>query len=334
MSLRTALALTAALALAACGGADDGTAQPPSASPGSPAAQGSEAPAVDVGSGPVGIAAAPDGAVWVVSPGTGTLSRIPAGAEETDLQVDVGGVPLRVVAAYGAVWVSSFDAGRLVRVDPQGGRVTQRIRTGAEPEGVAAGDGSVWVVTQGAGDLVRIDPADGSVVSRTDIGPGARLVSVGARAVHVAHYEDDSIVDVDPRTGRVVRQREVCDGPQGMAEAGGMLWVTCTLDEQLAGLDLGTLEVQERVDVAGQPDSVVVAPDGSLLVVAEGGPALVRVDPATAGVVARVELAGELPLYDDANLDVAIADDQVWVTSYAADQVHHVAIDDVPTGGS
>jgi streptogramin lyase len=187
-------------------------------------------------------------------------------------------------------------------------------------------------VTQAAGDLVRLDPDDGTVQSRTPIGQGARLASVGARAVHVAQFEEDSIVDVDPHTGRVTQRREVCDGPQGMAEAGGLLWVACTPDDLVVGLDLATLKVREQVEVAGQPDSVLAAPDGSVLVVAEEGPTLVRIDPASAEVVGRLALAGELPLFDDANLDLAVTDDEVWVTSYAADLVHHVPLAEVPTG--
>ena len=41
-------------------------------------------------------------------------------------------------------------------------------------------------------------------------------------------------------------------------------------------------------------------------------------------------LSGEPPLYDEANLDIALAGGQAWVSSYVADQVHHVPVSDVP----
>lgn len=321
------LLAAAALVLARCGGDEDGGAGGP-ADPASATAPGS--PAVAVGTEPVGMTAGPDGDVWVVSAGDGTVARIPAGASGTDLEVDVPGLPLRAVAAYDAVWVTSFDRGLLLRVDPDEGRVLNRIRTGAEPEGVAAGHGSVWVVTQGAGDLVRVDPRSGRVVGRTDVGPGARLVTAGADLVHVAHFDDGRVLAIDPRTGRVVADREVCDGPQGMAEAHGLLWVACTSEDAVVALDPESVDVEHRVDVAGQPDSVVATDDGSLLVVAEEGPTLVRIEPASASVAGSLPLSDKQPLFDEANLDIALAGDQAWVSSYVADVVHHVPVDDVP----
>ncbi|WP_432478568.1 hypothetical protein [Nocardioides sp. GXQ0305] len=63
-----------------------------------------------------------------------------------------------------------------------------------------------------------------------------------------------------------------------------------------------------------------------------GAPTLVHVDPGSAAVVGRLPLSDELPLYDEANLDLALVDGEAWVTSYAADRVHHVPADDVPAG--
>ena len=89
------------------------------------------------------------------------------------------------------------------------------------------------------------------------------------------------------------------------------------------GLDPDSLEVVEDVAVPGYPDTVVTAPDGRLLVVAEQGPTLVGVDPATGAVEERVldELA---PLGDRANLDAAVVDGQAWVTSHSTGRVHRL----------
>ena len=64
------------------------------------------------------------------------------------------------------------------------------------------------------------------------------------------------------------------------------------------------------------------------------GPTLTRVDPAEAAVVGTLALSDELPLYDEANLDLALADGEAWVSSYVADLVHHVPLTDVPGAGS
>src|SRR5690349_15319630 len=137
--LRACLLTSVLLVVAACS-SDTGASD--AGSPGSPAPDEPEAetaPYVGVGFGPVGLAADDDGSVWVVAARDETLARIPAGADEPDLTVDVPGVPLRVAAAYGAVWVTSFDAKSVARVDPTSGEVVATIRTGAGPEGVAAG---------------------------------------------------------------------------------------------------------------------------------------------------------------------------------------------------
>jgi len=326
---RAVLLVAAGCLVAGCGGPEESPADtsPPSSES---SAATADAPSVAVEAGPVGVTADDEGSVWVVSAGAGALSRIPDGGSEPDLVVDLPGVPLRAVAAYDAVWTTSFDRGLLLAVDPGSGRIGRQVPTGKEPEGVAAGFGSVWVVTQAAGDLVRVDPRSGRVESRTDVGAGARLVAVGRDAVHVAQFEDDRVLSVDPGSGRVTRSGEVCDGPQGMAETGGLLWVACTPDDLVVGLDPATLRLREEVEVAGQPDSVAVDVDGSLLVVTSEGPTLARIDPDEAAVVGTLALSDELPLYDEANLDVALAGGQAWVTSYVADRVHHVPVTDVP----
>ena len=50
---------------------------------------------------PVGLTTTEDGAVWVVGAQSETVLRIPAGATEPDLTVDVPGVPLRTTTAFG-----------------------------------------------------------------------------------------------------------------------------------------------------------------------------------------------------------------------------------------
>src|SRR5688572_13251616 len=220
-----------ATVLVACGGptSDD---SPEAAEPSTSTSEPTEAPvetapAIEVGGGPVGVTADGDAAVWVVSSRGEQVSRIPSGATEPDLVVDVPGVPLRAVAAEGAVWVSSFHGEQLLRIDAATGKITDTIKTGAGPEGLASGFGSIWMVEQDAGNLVRIDPTTRTVVSRTDIGM-ARLPHVGSRAVHVAAFVDDQVLRIDPSTLVVQRSKKVCSGPQGMAEAAGRLWVACT----------------------------------------------------------------------------------------------------------
>jgi DNA-binding beta-propeller fold protein YncE len=139
----------------------------------------------------------------------------------------------------------------------------------------------------------------------------------------VAAFADDRVLRIDPRTLDVRRSGKVCSGPQGMVEAAGRLWVACTFSDEVVALDPGSLAIVARVPVDGLPDSVV-AHDGRLLVVAEEGPRLVSIDPASGEVAGETTLGAESALYDSANLDVAVAGDEAWVTSFKADRVYHV----------
>jgi streptogramin lyase len=321
--MRRICALLPLALLVACSGTDSGSARP------DPAPSESEvqlAPHVDVGFGPVGLTTADDGSVWVVAARDETVSRIPPGAEAPDLTVDVPGVPLRATSAYGAIWVTSFHGKELLRIDPATGQVTASVRTGAGPEGVAPGFGSVWLVAQDAGKLLRIDPGSNQVSAEIPLEMGARLVAAGPDAMYVAHYANDAVLRVDPRTDEVTSCGEVCDGPQAMAVLDGRVWVTCTLSDELVALDAATLQPVGKVAVEGSPDSVATTPDGRLAVVAEQGPTLLIVDPGSAAVVSETVLGAERALGDRANVDLALAGGEAWVSSFNADRVYHVPL--------
>jgi hypothetical protein len=61
-------------------------------------------------------------------------------------------------------------------------------------------------------------------------------------------------------------------------------------------------------------------------VVAEQGPTLVMVDPGSATVTGRTPLGAERALGDRANLDLALAGGEAWVSSFNADRVYHVPL--------
>jgi DNA-binding beta-propeller fold protein YncE len=122
----------------------------------------------------------------------------------------------------------------------------------------------------------------------------------------------------------------VCEGPQAMAVLDGKVWVTCTLSQELVALDATTLEKTGSVPVDGSPDSVAATADGRLVVVAEEGPTLVVVDPATATIASSTVLGIEHELGDRANLDLALvggeSGQEAWVSSFNADRVYHVPV--------
>ena len=272
--------------------------------------------AIQVDAGPVGLAIGEAGAVWAVSARGDAVSRIPAGAAEPDLVVEVPGTPLRATWAYDALWVTSFGAEQLVRLDPATGTISDRVPTGAGPEGVTAAFGSVWVVAQDAGRLLRVDPRTAIVTDRIEIGVGARLVTAGPRWLYVSHHADGRVLRIDPGTGHVWRSQEVWRGPQGMALEHGRLWVACTAGNRVVVLDAETLDVVDRLHGPEAPDPVTLAPDGTVLAVSQAGPTVVTIDPATREPIGRLALGEADQLYDQANLDAVVSGGQVWVTSF------------------
>ena len=239
--LRVCVALLALLAITACSDSEPDP-EAEAAEPSATETPVEVAPYVETHTGPVGLTATEDGAVWVVGAQSETVLRIPAGATEPDLTIDAPGVPLRTTAAFGSVWVTSFHGNVLLRLDPATGEVVASIKTGAGPEGVSAGFDSIWVVAQDAGKLLRIDPETNAVSAEIPLEVGARLVAAGAgRDVRRAlrRRRDPPRRPEDQRGHR--RPSASATGPQAMVVLDGKIWVTCTLSEELVALDAATL---------------------------------------------------------------------------------------------
>jgi len=285
-------------------------------------------PWVQVGSGPVGVAADADGTVWVVGADDSSLTRVVTKGSRITAHVskDVGSTPLRVATGYDALWVTSFGDGDLLKVDPGTAKVLARTPVGAGAEGVAAGLGSVWVVAQDDGLLLRVRPGDAKVVQRIDVGVGARLVATSADAVWVSQYRNSQVLRIDPGTGRVTRSGAVCSSPQGLAPTAGRVWVTCTSQDKVVALDPRTLAVLTTVNLTGQPDPIRIAPDGSVLVGVEDGPRLVTLDPTDGHVLRTKRLGGQAPLDDRANIDLAVTGGKAWLSSYRNGRLYAIAL--------
>ena len=165
-------------------------------------------------SGPVGVAAV-GGEPWVVLPADGAVRTA------DDEMIDVGGTPLRLLAAGDGVWVSDIGRGRLVRIDAGTGRVTRRTTlapVGSEPEGLAFDGDALWVVDQANNRDVPVDPGTGRPGRASTVGVGPRLAATGPGGVWVANFVGGSL-------SRVAPDGEVTDQPlescQGVAEAAG-----------------------------------------------------------------------------------------------------------------
>jgi acetyl esterase/lipase len=174
--------------------------------------------------------------------------------------------------------------------------------------GSLVGDGrSIWV---GDGQGVsRIDASNGAVVLRATVGANAN-VAVDGETVWISSYTRDVVAPIDPDTGIVDGSRQVAiRAPSQMLVAGGSLWVTSPVEQEIRRFDAVTGEPQTTIPV---PDAGVMADGfGSVWVASAASGGLARIDPDTNEVT-------EIPLGilgSHVPLPVTVAEGFVWVGS-------------------
>jgi DNA-binding beta-propeller fold protein YncE len=142
----------------------------------------------------------------------------------------------------------------------------------------------------------------------------------------VGHFADDKVLRVDPASGAVTASRKVCSGPQDTVALEDVVWVACTFSDEVVGLDPKTLKVTTRVEVTGAPDPIVGTDDGRVFVVAEEGPTVHELDPVTGEILWSETLSDAVALFDNANVDAAVAGGEIWVSSVSHEGVFHIPL--------
>ena len=290
---------------------DDGAIRDPTPTATAPAAAGPFA----VGEGPDGVAVGA-GAVWAVSSGDGTLTRIdPATGETTS--VEVGTQPDSVVVALDSVWVTVTDENQVVRftTDEQP-EMVDVYDVGAGPEGIAATQSAIWTANSGDGSVSQIIVRTGKVNTVADVGEAPLGIAIGAGAVWVADPTGGTVARVD---GGRLELAKTIDGlgpdPRAVAIVGRSVWVATSQDGRVwrieADEDQGT--VAGSVEVGGTPRGI--ATDGELFYVTDRtGESVVTVDPEAMRVVKRTPAEG-------GPLNVAPDEDSLWVSLFDAGDV-------------
>lgn len=112
-----------------------------------------------VGSGPIGVAVAEDGAVWTALHAADALARVARDRTVTVIPLDEGAGPYAVVPdGSDGVWASLWGSDALVRVTASGDTERVDLPEGAGPRGLAvAPDGAVWAALV-SGALARVRP--------------------------------------------------------------------------------------------------------------------------------------------------------------------------------
>jgi hypothetical protein len=188
--------------------------------------------------------------------------------------------------------------------------------------GITVGAGSAWVgLPRGkAGSLVRIDPATNAIAAEIPL-PAATWIAATDDAVWLA--SSGLLERIDPSTNTVVAKVALPDRPISAITADETaVWVVTIADEDghpegvLVRVDASTNEIAAEIplgpQVAGYDDEVILGA-GSVWVLgvrwfeaedAEYGSDLIRIDPATNAIVARIPIGG---------FQMVMGIDNVWV---------------------
>jgi virginiamycin B lyase len=264
---------------------------------------------------PYGMAAGPDGPVWMTVLSPPGLARLSLDGPEVTLR-ELPAKPLLVaVGADGTVWHTSQDD-RIGR----DGESWFALPTGAAPYGIAADQGGGAFFSAPGIDRIGHITASGEITMVE--APGyAAMVTVGAdgaawvalnAAGKLARWDgrgDVELVDVTPAA------------PVGVAAAGERVWFA-----DIAGGGVGLADrggVVDRVtlgDPGCRPHAVVASPEGGCWVTLWGS-----------GQLARVEVGGSVTLFDlpgEEPHGVALAGGEVWVAMESGSVVR------VPAGAS
>ena len=103
-----------------------------------------ETAVVETGTGPCGVVAARDGALWVGVYGAGAVLSIDPGRGRVQTRVAVGRWACRIAVGPSALWVTRDRAGEVVRVSRGSGQ-RRRIQVGRSPFDLLLATGSLWV---------------------------------------------------------------------------------------------------------------------------------------------------------------------------------------------
>jgi YVTN family beta-propeller protein len=192
-------------------------------------------------------------------------------------------------------------------------RVVESFRLFGDPVAMAVRNGDVWVAGDNPTWVTRwVTPTNPMTRETPTIALTAAptRLTVTEDAAWVLTPADNRVVRIDPATNRVVATVPVGRAPSGLAVGAGAVWVA------LPQGGLGRIDpASNRSTVVRVPrccDGELAAGEEALWVANRGDGTLVRVDPATGRVAARVLLPRTT---EQRPHQVAVGEGAVWVTS-------------------
>ncbi len=237
---------------------------------------------ITIDRGACGIAAGPDGRIWVAVLGVGSVVAVdPTTSKVTARLDDVGPQLWDLKAGFDSIWVVDRSAKVLLRIDPVTEKIRATIPVGPQPSGLAVMPDGIWVSDDIDGMVRRIDPATDKVVATADIdGTPSWFADDGASNLVIAERGAGKVVALDPTTGTqgspVAGWNEPLDG----TVLGGAAWIPEGSGRRLGVLDLAAEGDVIRYTLPGAINPFVAEPGfGDVWVLDFGGTTIWRIRP-------------------------------------------------------
>jgi streptogramin lyase len=185
------------------------------------------------------------------------------------------------------------------------------------PDQLAVGAEGVWVLNHQESRVLHIDPQTKQVTEvPLPVGFSAWDLTVGSGAVWITGNGTDLVARLDPTTYRVTTIYSVAPHPIAQAALGfGALWTANAGGSTISRIDLAQGTVTS-LRVGHQPHGVAVGA-GAVWVGNHDDAAVVRLDPVTMQIQARIPVSGEPHR-------LAFGAGYLWVDGYHADGILQV----------
>jgi DNA-binding beta-propeller fold protein YncE len=236
-------------------------------------------------------------------PRHGTVVRIDPDSGEIQDVYDVGGDPLLLAVASGRVWVMNFVEGTLSRIDPSAEHATS-VRLEGQTAAMTSDGREIWVAHDGNA-LSRLDGATGKSLATFrlaserlfELRDAGFLEAVGNSVwVTIPDLDDaqapQELWRLDASTGIVLDRMQIGGNPSPPLVDGRYAWIASLVNVDLTRIDLRTGQIAKLPAVTFP--YTVTAGDGSIWVGTAVPPQVVRIDPRSTDVLARILVDGDV----------------------------------------
>lgn len=219
---------------------------------------------------PAGVAVAPDGSVFTVSPDSKTVRRYSAdGTLMAQVTLDGGPIGVAHDAARGRLFVSDWYNARLWVLEDVTLTVLSELPAGAAPAGLALSpDGTLLASAERDANRVSLYDADTLTLLRT-VPVGTRPFGLGFAPdgrLFVGNVGSNDMTVIAPHTGAVLATVPVGERPYGVAFARSRAFVTNQYENTVSVIALDDLSIIATLEVGEYPEGIAATGDGRIAV--------------------------------------------------------------------